>query len=1016
MGINSEFSGARKRIWRRSGQSQAGVVASPKTSSGALSSSEVQQHGVDVGGSRPRPAPEVATSRPVSCPGPHAIPRDDVEYRRLRNCVKEMRAADLAVGQVGRAYVNYMKLRGECSELCKSLADFRLGPIGPLPFELTRSPPNPRSVSTGAEGLFGTVGQPPLITLPSTESTDDSRSLPGRYLRNRYLEAINDWKSCQENLLEALRASLLQVYHKVDPSVTYRGFELLCANENARKFAINQIQDASLSPEMKNIHLSLFDAPTTSPAGASLTGYEVRFSNYDLVLSDLNETRCLLKAAESGVFPKAAIQECVISQRGDAILEFANTDAENFPAYRFRVSSHMLAETSPVFARMFGLHSSGGTLDADYERVLPPPPARHKCSDGSEVKLYRMPHVELNTKRAMEIVLHAAHMHSDMIPRDVDFDQFVAIAEVCLRYQCTSPLEVIVEHRWLPQWMYKAVPVGNDIPDGLLTILYAFGARRLFARVSKTVILNIVDEADLRPKPWPRAVKDKLWAIREAKMEQVYACCRDTLREYLRPPPPPPHSLTHTDAAAVATVVAEPKGNGGGNGNATTSDRPSVLMLTTTPRCPKGSHACDAASLGWLMMTFAELEVLPHIMGPGQNRGLAAHLPPPPRRSLNQLFDSLRFMASPPLPDHHGGVCDYASAFRSALNDVYNSVPGLTLYEVSGRHGWGLSSPSRHRQQNHHRQPHDPKQQQHRQPAPEDQMRRPPPALDYCNHHRHAQGRPCLAESSEAVRLRILGMLDDLNDLHAAAMVSRSWYDTYKKNELALMRGILRRRTDRLSFGRAHGAVDVDDGGAGAIKDGTVTTSVARRDPTFPVSCFEESDDDDGDDASESDCCDDAADGEAAVDESHGNDSGVNINALTPTTSEDSGHSSLDAMMTREEAEQILWPPSIGSSSTMPSPSPPLPIIPTKTSSIMTAAIRGHQLLQRRRRQQQQQQQQQRASTAADQASREKFLGGGFAFTEHKTLLPDENKHPRETYERLIGMPVREPPAGRCAG
>ncbi|RYO81089.1 hypothetical protein DL764_009810 [Monosporascus ibericus] len=1008
MGINSELSGARKRIWRRSGQSQACVVASPETSSGALSSSEVQKHGVDVDGFKPRPAPKVATSRPVSCPEPHAITTDGVEYRRLRNCVEDMRGADLAVDQVGRAYVNYTKLRGECSELCKSLLDFCLGPIRPPPLEPSRLPFSPRSVSTGADDPLGAVGQPPLITPPSTGSTDDSRSLPGRYLRGRYLETIKDWKSCQENLLEALRASLLQMYHKVDPSLTHRGFELLCADENARKFAINQIQDASLPPEMKSIHISLFDAPTTSLAGASLTSYEVRFSNYDLVLNDLNETRCLLQAAEAGVSPQAAIQECVITQRGDTMLEFANTDAENFPAYRFRVSSHMLAETSPVFARMFGLHSSGGTLDAGHAQVLPPPPTRHKCSDGSEVKLYRLPHVELNTKRAMEIVLHAAHMHSDMIPRDVDFDQFVAIAEVCLRYQCTSPLELIVEHRWLPKWMHKAVPVDDDVPDGLLTILYAFGARRLFARVSKTAILNIVDEADLRAKPWPHAVKDKLWAVREAKMEQVYACCRDTLREYLRPPPPPPPALALTGAGAAATVVAEPKGNGGGNGNgnATTGDRSSILMPTTTPRCPKGSHACDAASLGWLMMTFAELEVLPHIMGPGQDRGLAAHLPQPPRRSLNQLFDSLRFMASPPLPDHHGGVCDYASAFRSALNDVYNSVPGLTLYDVSGRHGWGLSSPSRHH-------PDDAKRQQHQQPAPEDQMRRPPRALDYSHHHRHVQGRVCLAEAPEALRLRILGLLDDLNDLHAAAMVSRSWYETYKKNELALMRGIVRRRTDRLSFARAQGAVDVDNGGGGAIKDGTAATRVAGRVPAFPVSCFEESDDDD-DDTSGSDYYDNAADGETAVEESHGNDSEVNINALTPTISEGSRHSSLYAMMTREEAEQILWPPSIiSSSSSIPSPSPPIPIIPTKTTSITTAASRGRQLLQRRRPQQQQQQ---RASTSAGQTSREKFLGGGFPFTEHKILLPGENKQLRETYEHLIGIPVREPPAGRCAG
>lgn len=60
--------------------------------------------------------------------------------------------------------------------------------------------------------------------------------------------------------------------------------------------------------------------------------------------------------------------------------------------------------------------------------------------------------------------------------------------------------------------------------------------------------------------------------------------------------------------------------------------------------------------------------------------------------------ESTNSMASPPPPhdgchddNYYGGICDYASAFRSAINDVYNSVPGITLYDVAGRHGWGLS-------------------------------------------------------------------------------------------------------------------------------------------------------------------------------------------------------------------------------------------------------------------------------------------------------------------------------------
>lgn len=60
-------------------------------------------------------------------------------------------------------------------------------------------------------------------------------------------------------------------------------------------------------------------------------------------------------------------------------------------------------------------------------------------------------------------------------------------------------------------------------------------------------------------------------------------------------------------------------------------------------------------------------------------------------------FNSMESPA-PPHDGHHGGVCDYASSFRSAINDVYNIMPGLTLYEVTGLHGWALS---RHR----HNQP-----------------------------------------------------------------------------------------------------------------------------------------------------------------------------------------------------------------------------------------------------------------------------------------------------------------------
>lgn len=217
------------------------------------------------------------------------------------------------------------------------------------------------------------------------------------------------------------------------------------------------------------------------------------------------------------------MRDYIIAPRGDAILEFANTgahDAET-PVLRFRVSSHMLSETSPVFSRLFSSSSPSSSPSSStpaYEATWHdedddgpcPPPRPVVLPDNSTAKLYAMPQHEPNAHSALTILLHAAHMHTDAryVPRAIgDFAQFVAIAETCLRYRCTSPLEVFVEHCWLPAWVHRAWT--GDRPDGLLVISYAFGLRRLFARVSKSAVLGVVDEEELAAKGWPRRVKER---------------------------------------------------------------------------------------------------------------------------------------------------------------------------------------------------------------------------------------------------------------------------------------------------------------------------------------------------------------------------------------------------------------------------------------------------------------------------------------------------------------------------
>lgn len=476
---------------------------------------------------------------------------------------------------------------------------------------------------------------------------------------------------------------------------------------------------------------------------------------------ELVEIRGLVQAGESGISPERKIEEFLVSSHGDAILEFANVHNEatsTDPVLRFRVSSHMLAETSPIFAHMFSGHSHNVYLhdDEDINHHLPPPATKYICRDGSEAKLYRMPQFETNHHHSLEILLHAAHMHTEKVPREVSFEQFVAIAECCERYRCTSPLELVVEHCWMPEWMRKGA---DDMPDGMVAISYAFGLRDLFTRMSKSAILNLVDEQDLQNKPWTRKLKEKIWAVRCAKIDQVYACCTSTIQEYIRPPlrnpaddvqPITPSALRNNHYTSSAPI------------------QPVMTPLSTTPRCPKGSHWCDAGNLGWMMLVYNEMNLLSQILRPNA----LSHLPneeQQPSRSLAQIVEALRRVPSPVSPIHRGGVCDPGPAFRAAINDIFNSVTGLTLHDISGKsHGWGLSK--------------------HREAEPQERvtLRLDRMAGNDRNHHSVATEMP------ENIRLKVLSYIDDLDDLHAAAMVNRVWYNTYATHELFLMRNILR--------------------------------------------------------------------------------------------------------------------------------------------------------------------------------------------------------------------------------
>ncbi|KAH7256292.1 hypothetical protein BKA59DRAFT_391839 [Fusarium tricinctum] len=720
-------------------------------------------------------APETSTSdldlNPKSPDGHSANPLDSQEthIRQLQAIVQRMpRNLPTTPNHIDSAYKDFAKNKEQCATLCRHILTEELGrnSRGNL---LRRdssleSPQSPGQIYDTRSSFSGR-------SLAEVVSGSVSKSI---HQPDAWLSSVRDWKNYLETLADACRTCLIETYKNNERDATPEQVEALFTNKRFRKEAVQRMRNASVTRVMSA-------DPQFFPK------YEMRFYDYERIKQELNEIRQLLQTGESGISPDRTIKEFAITPRGDAILEFANNASgcsHSDPALRFRVSSYMLSETSPIFARMFAGNSSSLHLydDEDISMQLPSPPTKYYCKDGSEARLYRMPQVELNQLDSLEILLHAAHMHNEMVPREIGFEQFVAIAECCMRYKSTSPLELVVEHRWLPQWMHKGA---DDMPDGLLVISYAFGLRRLFSRMSKTTILNLVDEKELQAKPWPQKIKDKIWAVRCAKMAQINECCIGAIREYLRQPTH--NTLEESDDMPLSSRASF------------SSDTLPPTMLTSTPRCPKGSHWCDATNLGWLMLLYNEMNVLPHIMAPD----VLSHLPKaqPQARSLAQIVDALRRIPAPPTPVHRG-VCDPGPVFRSAISDIYNSVLGLTLFDISGKsHGWGLSK--------------------HREREPQTQLNK---GLD-----RMAAPDPnysVATEFPEIVRLRIMCQLDELDDLHSAAMVNRTYYETYKKHELYLMRNIL--RMDRKRTARHHIPITINTNEEKVLKD---ESEVLKRTP-----------------------------------------------------------------------------------------------------------------------------------------------------------------------------------------
>lgn len=633
-------------------------------------------------------------------PDPFLFASHDKEYLRLLDHTKRIRKVSQEPKKVDTAWEIYEKSRNECYQICKSLFN--------------------KSHSGRQTLLELEIG--PLDTRLSHSGSSSTGSTFPHQVNDTWLLAIQRYKAAQQEMHDTLRGHILSVFKEYRPESTEKQAEDFLASKEVRKSVILHWREISIH-RMMSEKLLFWDL------------FRIRSQNFHTLTQDILAIDKLFDVIDSAISENMSIREYVISKDGDTILEFPNGASEEHPILRFRVSSHFLVASSSLFSRIFSpLQGADTGLVMD---DLPPPPTKHICEDKMEVKVYRMPQFELNDNEALTILFDVAHMQGNEVPKEIDFPTFVSIAEVCLRYRCVpGQLRLQVQYVWLRQWIQMASDDGAG-RDGLLLISYVFGEPGLFRRLTKSVILNATDEADIESKTlWPQPIKDKMKAIRAAKMAQIHGCLTNAISEYFRPP---------QDSLDRPTSIGS-------------------LTLTTVPRCPRGVHLCDATNLGWLMLVYNELRILPTAIG---NAGFIA-LPDPPRRSLKELLDCLRLM--PSAPEGHSGVCDYAPAFRSAISDIYNSVTGLQLEEVGpGLLGQGITEPV----------------------ADQDltpvsdlldvRVELPVPPLN----------RPPMS-SQEAIRLCILSHLDDIDDLNSAAQVDKKFYAVYKENETTLLKTILK--------------------------------------------------------------------------------------------------------------------------------------------------------------------------------------------------------------------------------
>ena len=440
------------------------------------------------------------------------------------------------------------------------------------------------------------------------------------------------------------------------PSYVSFGMAALVVGSSMLTDAPHQIALHDYSPDARTTVRTLEDRHQSMlDAKKRLTALDYLWNN---TMNEMRSVQSPRSSRTTSFAPTTSVT--VIAPNGDTVLEFGDPSG-----YKFRVSSQVLSQASTFFdyaLTPYRPHQvdprSPPPVNMEYDlentelvRASPTAPAR------LHLKLDK--HI---TFEAISILLYAAHMRIDKVPRNISFQEFVDVASACYKYRCTLPVEIFVERVWLEQWIDC---LGVKGYDEFLFISYVFGLSRIFEETSKRAIMLLQNSygALQEDSRLPLDAWLHLRQVRAARLRDILQLCRKTMNSYV-----PIQDGGSTQASRpVSYSDADPLANA------------EMLQLKRQPRCPHGSYQCDAFNLGWLMLVLNEVGVLPAVLDPSKEDDLMLWQ----TNSLKRILCKLS--AAPSAIGVHGDACDYAPAFRNSMCDIYNNIRGVNIWDINDR-------------------------------------------------------------------------------------------------------------------------------------------------------------------------------------------------------------------------------------------------------------------------------------------------------------------------------------------